>query len=59
MINLSKSKIALTNFHSPSKGPAFDRLVHWRRAKDFMEIDPSKGLLDIKVFSSIEPSDII
>jgi calpain-15 len=45
--------------YSLSKGQAFDRLVHWRRAKDFMEIDPSKGLLDPQVFSKIEPNDII
>jgi hypothetical protein len=44
-------KIKLISVFSPSKGLAFDRIVHWRRPKDFMEYDPSKGLLDPKVFS--------
>lgn len=34
------------SIQDPKLGPAFDRVVHWRRPKDFMEIDPSKGLLE-------------
>jgi hypothetical protein len=30
----------------PSKGQPFDRMVHWRRPREFMIPDPSKGLLD-------------
>ncbi len=44
----------------PSKGQGFDRKVHWRRPRDFMVADPSKGLYDPVVFDkSIEPSDIL
>lgn len=45
--------------YSLSKGPAFDRLIQWRRPKDFMEIDPSQNLNDITVYSSIDPTDIV
>ena len=30
----------------PSRGQAFDRLVHWRRPRDFMIADPKKGLFE-------------
>mmetsp|Transcript_3423 Transcript_3423/g.2406 ORF Transcript_3423/g.2406 Transcript_3423/m.2406 type:complete len:167 (-) Transcript_3423:715-1215(-) len=32
------------SIQDPSKGPAFDRLIHWRRPKDFMEEDLNTGL---------------
>lgn len=37
----------------------FETLVHWRRPKDFMEVDYSQDLRDPAVFyDSIDPSDI-
>ena len=32
--------------HDPKKGKAFDRIVHWRRPRDFMIPDVQKGLLE-------------
>ena len=44
----------------PSKGQPFDRIVHWRRPREFMIPDPSKGLFEPKMFEkSIDPSDIL
>lgn len=44
----------------PAKGQPFDRLVHWRRPRDFMQADATKGLLEPQVFDkTIEPSDIL
>lgn len=41
-------------------GEAFDRIIHWRRPRDFMLVDPRKGQLEPQVFEKmIEPSDII
>ncbi len=34
------------SIQDPSKGQAFDRVVHWRRPRDFMLPDPSKGLFE-------------
>lgn len=37
----------------------FETLVHWRRPKDFMEVDYSQDLRDPAVFyDSIDPGDI-
>ena len=37
----------------------FDTIIHWRRPKDFMQIDPQNGLREQSVFyDSIEPNDI-
>ena len=37
-----------------------DRLVHWRRPREFMLPDPAKGLFDPLVFEKdIEPGDIL
>ena len=36
-----------------------EQLVHWRRPKDFMQVDYSRGLLDPSIFADeVEPSDI-
>lgn len=44
----------------PKKGPGFDRKTHFRRPKEFMQPDPSKGLYEPVVFDkAIEPSDIL
>eukprot|EP00347_Sterkiella_histriomuscorum_P008050 403346565 len=46
------------NHFSISKGLAYDRVIHWRRPKEFMTVDASKGLLEPQVYSSLSPSDI-
>ena len=44
----------------PAKGQPFDRIVHWRRPRDFMMPDPSKGLFEPQVFEKeIAPNDIL
>ena len=44
----------------PKKGQGFDRIVHWRRPRDFMHPDPAKGLFDPVIFDKdIEPADIL
>jgi hypothetical protein len=43
-----------------SKGEAFDRIVHWRRPREFMEADAAKGLMEPQIFEKdIEPGDIL
>lgn len=43
-----------------ANGQAFDRVIHWRRPRDFMLVDPRKELLEPQVFEKmIEPADII
>ena len=49
-----------SSINDPSQGQAFDRLVQWRRPRDFMVADPSKGVFDPAVFEKdIEASDIL
>jgi len=44
---------------NPCNGQAFDRVIHWRRPRDFMVADPKQGLLEPQVFEKmIEPADI-
>jgi len=38
--------------NSVSKGLAFDRVIHWRRPHEFMEIDGIRGLYEPVVYSS-------
>lgn len=48
------------SIQDPSKGQPFDRLVHWRRSREFMLPDPSKGLYEPQVFEKdIAPNDIL
>jgi hypothetical protein len=43
-----------------AKGQPFDRLVHWRRPREFMLPDPAKGLFEPQVFEKeIAPNDIL
>lgn len=47
------------SIQDPSKGQSFDRMPHWRRPRDFMLPDPSKGIFDPQIFEKdIEPNDI-
>jgi calpain-15 len=42
-----------------SKGQAFDRVIQWRRPKEFMEVDPTRGLNEPEIFYKlVEPADI-
>lgn len=44
----------------PKKGQTFDRLAHWRRPREFMIPDPTKGLFEPQIFEkTIEPGDIL
>ncbi|CDW86928.1 calpain family cysteine protease containing protein [Stylonychia lemnae] len=45
-------KCILNNDCSPSKGLAFDRVIQWRRPKEFMKYDTSKGLLEPHIYST-------
>ena len=45
---------------SPSKGIAYDRIVHWRRPREFLDSDSnSSGLLDPEVLARIEPTNVV
>ena len=53
--NQFKSKLFFflkINNYSLSKGLAFDRVIHWRRPHEFMEVDGLRGLFDPVLYSS-------
>ena len=49
-----------SSVQDPRQGHSFDRLLHWRRPREFMLPDPRKGLFEPQIFEKdIHPSDIL